>query len=666
MNLPALEEYLEFHKATTYKSLAQDFSYMKVHYQKFLKQFSTIEEVFDQNLETVKQYSNFIIYFALKYEIVVPQEFLTIHLVNAESIIIFFNPGKEEFFEKCNKSLKHSRWSLRFYPLLVRAMMFLGKSDIDKITYQDMESLFCEDFLKVGTYSKGFITYLEHIHGLYTGKPSPKPYRTKLKNGKDDISEYGSGHEELLHALKTYLDEEYIQVEIQIANPLKNLKTFMEWLYINHYNVTSFKMVNRNYWQDYKKYIQLEYKKPSTRRNKLISCVKFLKWLYQNNHTENAIVYAEENIGISNSEVYESTESRHFKDREQFKILLAKVYSLKPQNEKEELFIHLILIASATGFRLNEVLWLGPDCITETSGDVGEVVLQINEKQGVRNKPTSILPWGLESIRFLEKRFKEKNRDKKPNIFYHEKSKLYLPSLFELDGEMLTVNMANMEINKIISELESELEGGGLFFKKGSKFHGFRHQKFNDIGEVTGGSTSAVQMDSYHQNTAMVVRYLEQTKAKRQEEAYKALEEGKIVGKGAEILRLLLQTPYAPEAYMEIVKKMNIATHVRKEELKEVMKFLGFGYCSAKICKVKPICEGCDYFWSCSSFSDALAERYAINFTLVKAHEIDLLSSDGEFSLITSLKYQEKWLVELGYDQKKIEELRTKFIEGWS
>lgn len=663
MSLPTWEEYLAYHKAVMYKTSGTIFRNQKKLHKDFVSQFSSIDVVFNQEFSAVKRFGNIIIYLALKNKIAIPKEYLLIHVLNADKIIKFFNPGKEHFFKLCEE---HSKQVHRLYSSFLRAMLFWGKNDIDEIIYEDIDALNCEAFIKSGYYAKSFIDFLQFIFGRYTGNPLPKPYKAVHTGRKDDLSEYGTGHPELLEVFKQFLDEEYIQLDIPTKNPKKQLKTFMVWLYENHYEIDSFKTLNRSHYLEYKQFLENQYVKPSVRRNKLVSCVKFFKWVYANNYTENFIVYADEKIDISNSEVYESTESRHFKSREQFKLLLATVYSLEPQDEREELFKHLILIASATGFRLNEVLWLGPGCITETSGDVGEVILQINEKQGVQNKPTSILPWGIESIRFLEKRFQERSKGIKPPVFYHAKSRRSYPSLFELDGKILSVGTANAEINEIIKELESEYQDRKITFKKGAKFHAFRHQKFNDIGEVTGGSTTAVQMDSYHQNTAMIARYLEQTKSKRQEEAYKALEEGEIVGRGAEILKLLLLTPYFPETYVEMVKKMNIASHATKEGLKEAMKFLGFGFCSARTCKVKAVCEECDYFWTCSSYKNELADRYAINFTLVKAHENDILDSEGEYSLITSLKYQEKWLIELGCDPKYIEELRTKFIEGWS
>lgn len=322
------------------------------------------------------------------------------------------------------------------------------------------------------------------------------------------------------------------------------------------------------------------------------------------------------------------------------------------------------MVASATGLRLSEVLWLGPGCLTLTKGDVGEITLQTREKQGLKNKPMSILPWGVESIRLLEERYKKNNEGKRPTEYYHRQSRQYFPSLFELEGKVISVNTAGSEINKLIHEIEEEYKAKNILFKKGSKFHAFRHQKVNDILEVTGGSVSQAKMDTYHESATMILEYSAQSKEKRQEEAYRALEEGKIVGKYADILKQLLLTPYSPEQYMEVVKKLNLSSFVSKDGIKRAIKHLGFGYCGAGKCKVEPICESCDYFWTCSTFSDELAERYAFNFALVKSRQNEKTTlGTQDYSLVASLKYQEKWLYELGFEESQIQKLRTQFVE---
>lgn len=668
-SFPSIEEYVAYSKAISSKlEVNGNFERTKAQYRKLVRQFSSIEEFFSQKPEDISKYCNIIVFLSLKYRIKITDELLNIQLRYTEAVIHYFNPDRERFFQICNDRIIQTRWKAHFYPLIVRMLMFLGKSDIDDVKYEDLGTLNCEAFLKCHLFAKPFIDIAAVFYGVYTGKAQPRPYMTTFWSNKsrDDLSIYGTGHPELLKVLKTYLMEEYSNKGVPKRNPLKNLKTLMSWLYKNHYEIISFKALTYNEWLEYKDFIHVSDSivKPSSKRNKLVSSLRFMKWLYPNGYLTNQIVGFDEKTDISNYEVEEKTQPRQFKNRGQFLLILAKIYTLKPENERDELIKHLVLIATATGLRLSEVLWLCSGCITEISGDVGEIILQVNEKQDLVNKPTSILPWGIESVKFLEERFKERNKDKTPIEFYHEKSRKYFPSLFELDGKMISINTANIELNKYISEIESDYKEGKVTFMKGAKFHGFRHQKFGDIGEVTGGSVTAVKMDSHHFSSLMVRKYLQQNKEKRQVEAYKALEEGKIIGKYAELLKSMLLTPYSPEAYMGIVGKINMA-HLGKDCLKEVMKYLGFGFCGAKTCMLAPTCEECDYFWTCNTFSDELAERYAINFILVKSREETILSSSDKenYSLITSLKYQEKWLVELGFDQVKLDALKTKYMK---
>lgn len=196
-----------------------------------------------------------------------------------------------------------------------------------------------------------------------------------------------------------------------------------------------------------------------------------------------------------------------------------------------------------------------------------------------------------------------------------------------------------------------------------TKMHGFRHQKYNDIYEITNGSVVAVKIDSGHRTTEMAKRYTKQNEDRKQQEALKLIEEGKVVGKGAEIIKAMLKTPYSVERYIEIVKKMTKAT-----EKKEITKFLGFGFCSSTKCIIDNACERCDFFYTCETYLEELGDRYSKNFAILKSKlgtnwEKNILKECNS-QLIIDLKYQEKWLKELGINEDKMNKLRIKLLEG--
>ncbi|MBP2636811.1 MAG: hypothetical protein H6Q72_2718 [Firmicutes bacterium] len=663
MNFPNREEYFDFIKFTTDKDYVNHTNITV--YNKALKSFDSVEDLINSQADGVNIYSSLIVFLSLKYKLKVSDRMVSSISIrrSPEKVIRYFSDNSR-FLALCKEKLEQGGWQNSFfYPLLLRAFLFLGKSNIDDIGYKDLKKLYCEPFLGCHVHTQPFIGFLASLLGEYTGRALPYDFRVYIKE-KDEYELYGTHHIEIQEILNKYLKEEYTSKGIPTTHPLKGLKTFATWLYEKRPEITNISSLKREDWLKFQEFVFEAYEKNSTRGHKLHTILKLLKWLQHKNYLANVVGFRER-AKISNSDIKATTESRNFESREQFNILLAKILTIKPTNEKEELIKQLFLVASATGVRLSEVLWLGPGCLTLTDGDVGEIILQVREKQGLKNKPMSVLPWGVEAINFLEERYKKNNEGKTPLTYYHEQTAEYFPSLFELKGKVISVNTANVELNKLIDEIEAGYVDETVKFKKGSKFHGFRHQKLNDILDVTGGSVSQAKLDSYHQSSEMLLRYSKQGQEKRQEEAHKALDEGRIVGKYADVLKQLLLTPYSPEDYLEVVKKLNLSSFVSKEGVKKAMKYLGFGYCGADKCKVAPTCEGCDYFWTCNTFSDELAERYAINFALIKSRQNEIMSSDTR-DLITSLKYQEKWLLELGFDESSIQKLRTQFVEEGS
>ena len=49
-----------------------------------------------------------------------------------------------------------------------------------------------------------------------------------------------------------------------------------------------------------------------------------------------------------------------------------------------------------------------------------------------------------------------------------------------------------------------------------------------------------------------------------------------------------------------------------------IIKDLGFGFCTSEKCKLAPHCEECKYFFTCSNCIEELKSRYANNFLLIQ------------------------------------------------
>ena len=660
MNDAERNEYIEFIKYVKQNTSKREEERARYNYKKAYRNFQNVDEMLKCNPddEKLNNLDTLIIFLCLKYNIR-PCQYLNEIVVNHPiEIIRFIDKDCENFIRVCQDKLKKNPFIQKYlYPLIVKMLIYSKKSKLDSITTKDILNLDNENFHKDKKLRKQFIQNIERIYGIYNGKATPQTINV-LAIRKTDIDKFGTDHIIITYRIKEYIEKEYESKGYQSKNPIESLKKFFSWLYQNYYDCSDVNLINREYWLEYRKYITESNLSLCTKKFRIADMIKFFNWIQENKLIQEQITEFNENSGISVSEVESSTKQRMHKSREYSKVILSNMLVYKPQDVKQLLLKCLILIASATGLRLTEILWLGPGCISATKGNVGEIILQINEKSDIKNKPTSILPWGITAVKILEERLKSLKYIK----FYHKKSRTYYQSLFQYEGKIFSPYVASKEFKKILDKIGID---NNIIFESGSLYHALRHQKFVDIYDITGGSLIAVKVDSGHNSLRSLKTYTMQNKVERQKKALKFVEEGIIVAKEAEILKDLVKTPFNPEKYMEIIQKMNLSNNITIDGVKRTMRFLGFGYCSAKKCLLAPICEGCDFFWTCKTFENELADRYAVNFLLIKSRINKILEDNDEdsISLISGLAYQKKWLKEIGVSDDKIALVQIRYMD---
>ncbi|WP_053955754.1 site-specific integrase [Inediibacterium massiliense] len=630
-------------------------------YDNLTNKYNTIEELLNSRKGTKEPgVDNLIIYILLAEKIQVKEDIHSILTVYGKRIIEYFKilDGIELDFWEQFESLDRDRKAKKFFiNAFLRVFIFLNKYHLNEIEYSDLKILKSEKFNYDTTYKSGFCHNLIHI--IMNLKTTDNKLKIQLKQD-EDINKYGTYHVDLINKMKNYLEQEYIDRRQKTKTSSYAIRAFYKWLKNNHEEISKVKHIDEEHWYSFKNYIYNSEKiKPRTRQIRTNHTKLFLQWLQKNGYIKKEIVNASEKY-----RGYVECEPMMFVNREHKKKIIAKVIGYVPKNEKEELMKHFILVIADSGLRFSECLWIGPECLVENEDGIGEIFLQIREKLGRKNKTTSILPLGLKSIVFLEERFRKIEKKK----FYHEQSEEYFYSLFTYESKLLTDRAVYAFYNKIIKDIEFKDDDGKVIDYSYIKFHAFRHQKFNDIYEVTNGSLYAVKVDSGHTQVEMTRKYTRQQEEKRKRKAMELIEEGKIVGKGAEILKELLKSQYEPSRYLKIVEKMNLVEIKENGTKKYAMKYLGFGYCCNESCEVTRTCEECDFFYTCDEFKIDLKDRYARNFLLLKANMAKNINleeiTQNQFTLIKSLKSQEKILRELGINQEELLKLRTMGCES--
>lgn len=582
---------------------------------------------------------------------------------NIQSIIVLYAPKIIDFFQLVPYNFKDAmnekvvgleRRKQTFLIQIIKVLMYLEKSNITEITDTDLLSLRNSDFFKGRAKSERIPTLLQSVLAIINKKSLPR----KLTRITNENKDYGTNLDEVKAIIKEYIDKKYINKGFREESPLTSIRCFFKWLHKEYY-ILKLEDVSIEHWEKYKAYVIREYDKGRTRQVKIDMVSKFFQWAQSEKKINKKIV--------SLNERYEGPvkcKPRAFDSREDYIKILKAIINFEPDNKREALVKSFLLIATATGLRLNEVLWLGPGCLIDEDGESGEIVLQIKEKLGFKNKTTSILKWGIEPLEELNLRF-----ERIPNKikFYDKKTKEYFYSIFqECDHTILSQSFIRDTFKKIMKFGNVIDENGESLGIESVNIHGFRHQKYTDIYCATNGSLTSVKVDSGHTSIKMAKTYIQQNEKERQLEALELIAQGKVVGRGAEIIKALIKTPYSAQRYLEIVRKMNVNVLKQEHINKKLRKSLGFGFCAGECC-IKNACERCDFFYTCKTYINELKYRYSINFALLMSsivqdnHETVVNSINKELAI--DLKYQEKWLMELGLTYDDIYDLRKNILE---
>jgi site-specific recombinase XerD len=651
LNIPSLEKYINF-----FRYFSEEKEYESTARKRYISAVSSVKDLEDL-LSSERIQSNIKMFIMLNLNAPIDQK-ITIPISYPEKYINYFGLADEKFWDVFHCYVKGSvRRKQKFLAAILRVLLNLGKRKVADLNYDDLKLLYTEQYYYGALETENFIPIIEKIIINYTNEARPTVARKFSYVGVSALDRYGTCNSEFIKLIDKYLEIRYIQKGYNIKFPISHIKTFFSWLSENNPELLFIGEINDEILDEYKYHIlNLDYKS-RTIAAKFDIINQFFRWLFEEKRIDRVI-----NITVKLNKTDQS-KSRMFEGREHFKKVLYEIMNFEPQDEKQYLIKHFLIVASATGLRFSEVRWLGPDCIKSISEDIGEITLQIKEKQRKQNKTTSILPWGISSINELNERFhKKKNKIR----FYHENTKDYFYVLFEYEDRMLAASEILLTLRTLFNKADLRDDQGNLVDYSNIKTHAFRHQKFSDIFDVTNGSLTSVKLDSGHKTIEMSKKYIRQSSRKKQIEMIKLVEEGKIVGKSAQILIDLLNVKIEPLKYIDLVKKMNLTE--LKASLSKSIRSLGFGLCFAKKCKLAPICEGCDYYLVSDNEIEVLKHKYSSNYQILKykifeTGEADFLNSEDSLNLIEEIKYQEKWLKELGETDAEIEKLRKEFYE---
>jgi site-specific recombinase XerD len=652
MRLPSLQEYINFYQS--YSECKVYVIVAKKNYIDMILKVSNVEEIINSN--EIK--SNLKLFILISSKEAVNQK-IDIPIIFPERIIRYFGLADEEFWHLYNNHINgNDHKKHKFLSNVIRILLHLGKRKVSDLKYEDIKTLYSDQCCYLEGTSRHFIPLVEKIIIRYQKEAKPTVARIFSYIEPEDIDRFGTDVKEYVNLIKEYLEICYIQKGYITKEPLSNIKAFFSWLLSNYPEVVFIKDIDGRVLDEYKRYVINFGYAQCTIAVKLSMLNRFFQWLYEEGKINNVFDIRER------YSIKSQSKSRMFQNREHFKKVLNEIMLFSPKDEQEYLIKHFLLIASATGLRISEVVWLGPDCLKSSSENVGEITLQVREKQRTQNKTTSIMPWGIASINELNCRFHDNNMKIK---FYHQNTRDYFYSLFQHNEKLLGFYDVRNILGNLFDKANLRDEQGNPTDYKNIKTHAFRHQKFNDIFEATNGSLTAVKIDSGHKTIEMAKKYTRQSTKKKQIEAIKLIEEGKIAGKSAEILKNFFNINIEPMKYIEVVKKMNILD--MEKTLSKNIKSLGFGLCFASKCKLSPICESCDYYIVSDNESEILKQKYSNNYQILKSksYEIgteDFLKNENNFDFIEEIKYQEKWLKELGITDEEINRLRENIYEG--
>ncbi len=648
---PDAEEFIHFYGYISKAVNNQRFKAKHI-YLKFISEFNFVEDAFCSDLIKLKKTDTIIIflYFMTNIEVNISVENLRIN--NPKAILNYFGIVDERFWAACDE-MKIKNLDNKCSQIL-KTLIYLGKREFDAITFKDLTNMYATSFYYAVKRSYSIPTTIQNIKERISKKAMPTSI-TKFSNRKYNYSEIEKNAKSII---SEYLKKEYTNKGYQISSPLYSIRSFLQWINYVHKSIKYLNNINLVHWIEYKDYVNNLKLKERTKQVRIDLVSKFLQWIQENNIINEKIVeYGERYRRV------EECKPRMLYTREHFKLIVKAIIDFNPQNEYDSLVQNYLKVVTATGLRLTEAKWLEIGCIRTIEDNVGEITLTVKDKTGIINKTTSIMPWGIESINLLEDRYAKINGME----IYNSRTGRYVKSLFQYNGKLISNDKIYKILNNIMESLEFGDEYGNLIDYRDIKLHSFRHQKFNDIFDVSDGNIIAVKMDSNHISTTMARRYTKQGERKKNLEIIKAIEEGYIVGKGAELLKALINIEIPHDKYIETVKKMNTTATINIKNNKNISRYLGFGFCTGDCKKIKKFCESCDYFYTCSDFEEQLKDRYAKNFAIIKSRTIVdednvyILKQDKK--LIESLKYQEKWLLELGVKKEEINSLKIKYLD---
>lgn len=663
MNYPNKQEFAEFFLATGESNHPKNYHDANKIFNRVTKRFPTPEDfIWQEDTEFRRANMRLFIYMCLKCRLTVPVNYLRNSYVNfADKIVGYFNLANNDLLDAILKELPdNERTKRKLFRNIIHLCICTEYKLLDALSLHSVERLKNSDF----SCERDILTFLNSLERAIRPVKLPGMY---TQPAKPDEKVFGTSAPQLIELTKKYLQEEYEIQGYQTSHPRGCIKAFLLYVTVQNADVNTFREISQNgYWEHYKKSVEGSSMAAGTMKKHINQTINLYEWLYRNEFiTENELL---EEYGYSwkpNKTGINDNKPKMFKTRDHYIAIFVALLNFKPKDDLDVLCKHFFLVITAIGARLSEVLWLTPNSVGDIREGVGEVSFKINEKLGLRNKPMSCYSWGLDSIRLLEERWKDGPKIK----FFHKKSGKEFYTLFGYKRRVVSRQNLYDFFDKLMEIADIRDENGNRVEYKNIKFHAFRHQKFNDIYEVTNGRLSAVQDESNHLSLRMTKVYTQQDLSNRRITVLKAIEEGKIVGKGLELLNALLKSPFTPEQYLNVVQKMNFSARITKELIMEAVKDLGFGFCTNPACKIALMCEACDYYFTCKEQLEELKERYVNNFLLIQK-TIALIGFDAFFKkreyehLITGLKHQERWLRELGETDDEIFELKMQICQG--
>ncbi len=558
---------------------------------------------------------------------------------NAPQILQYFKMADSPFFEVAANKLKGSSKRIEgFYKFVVRAILYFGAKnvyDLAEINLRDSQ------MDKYQSNNESYEVILYKILQSITKKEIK--YLRNLK-----MFGYNQKQQPQLTTPSDPLIEQFINVKYKDwtrnkAAVLLSLKIFEEWSRYK-YNFFGIENIPDTVILEYKEYLKVQECSQRVKNLRYNVACMFLKW-YKKGHPNSKLIipknYTREFVGLA--------VPRMFNNREHATKILREAFKYEPKDEYRYLAKQAIIIGFATGIRISEIIWLGPDCYVE-----GEIFVQVREKQNQVNKPASVYPYGIPVLQELIHRFGLRTKFQ----CFNEKKNQHFYILFEIEQRPLEHRYIYEVMRELITNAGLSDDLGNAVHYKNIKMHAARHQKLSDIYEISDCSLTATKMESGHRSIEMLEVYTQQQRNKMMREIAQALERGRITGKGARIVEAFYSSTISPNRFTEVLAKMNIAEHKSINSL--MIKDLGFGFCIDSQCSAG-ICVSCDWYFACTENIPDLIKLYKNNqILLALSLEQSSINKDSSVNLevlTLSLLYARKWLVDLGVNEDSLENL---------